>query len=319
MKNIFIEAIKESLAGESSSTVNSRIVQILPLGKEAIYRRLNGYVNFSLNEAIEISKALNISLDNLYLEPSIKKASFNIKLVNMDDPACNYYQRLSDYVNIFEKMKSSDQARLRSAYNIMPYSFFIDREVLSKFHLYKWLYLVGAINYKVTFSEYKIPKDILNIQRRFREENQCVKVASFILARDIFKNLAEDIILFYELELISTDEKALLKRDLLSILNAIEDTAATGRYNTGREVYIYLANIHFDASYTHFESDNFEMAHFRVFSINGIESLNPEICNQTKVWIDSLQNHSTLITKSDNVHRSLYFEEQRAIIEQMLE
>lgn len=200
----------------------------------------------------------------------------------------------------------------------MPYSFFIDREILSKFHLYKWLYLVGAINYKVTFSEYKIPKDILNIQRRFREENQRVRVASFILARDIFKNFAEDIILFYELELISTDEKAVLKRDLLGILNTMEETAITGRYNTGREVYIYMANIHFDASYTHFESDNFKMAHFRAFSINGIESLNPAICNQTKVWIDSLQNHSTLITKSDSVHRSLYFEEQRDIIEQIL-
>lgn len=319
MKNVFIEAIRESLAGESSSTISSRIAQILPLGKEAIYRRLNGHVNFSLNEAIEISKALNISLDNLYLEPNISKASFNIKLVNVDDPACNYYERLSDYVNIFEKMKGSDHARLRSAYNIMPYSFFIDREILSKFHLYKWLYLVGAINYKVTFSEYKIPKDILNIQRRFREENQCVKVASFVLARDIFKNLAEDIALFYELELISRDEMATLKRDLSGILHTMEATAITGRYTTGREVYMYLANIHFDASYTHFESDNFEMAHFRVFSINGIESLNSAICNQTKVWIDSLQNHSTLITKSDSVHRSLYFEEQRAIIEQILE
>lgn len=318
MKNIFIEAIKESLAGQSSSTISSRIAQILPLGKEAIYRRLNGHVNFSLNEAIEISKALNISLDNLYLEPSISKASFNIKLVNVENPACNYYERLSDYVNIFQKMKDSDRSRLRSAYNIMPYSFFIDREILSKFHLYKWLYLVGAINYKVTFSEYKIPKDILNIQRRFRDENQSVRVASFILARDIFKNFAEDIILFYELELISTDEKAVLKRDLLGILNTMEETAITGRYNTGREVYIYLANIHFDASYTHFESDNFKMAHFRAFSINGIESLNPAICNQTKVWIDSLQNHSTLITKSDSVHRSLYFEEQRDIIEQIL-
>jgi len=319
MKNIFIEAIKESLAGESNSTINSRIAQILPLGKEAIYRRLNGHVNFSLSEAIEISKALNISLDNLYLETSRRKASFNIKLVNVDDPACNYYERLSDYVHVFEKMKDSDQARLRSAYNVMPYSFFIDREILSKFHLYKWLYLVGAINYKVTFSEYKIPKDILNIQRRFRVENQSVKVASFILARDLFKNFAKDIALFYELELIRAKEKAILKRDLLGMLNTLEDAAKTGKYTTGREVYIYLANIHFDASYTHFESDNFEMAHFRVFSINGIESSNPAICNQTKVWIDSLQNYSTLITKTDSVHRDLYFEEQRAIIEQLLE
>lgn len=318
MKNVFIEAIKESLAGESSSEISNRIAQILPLGKEAIYRRLNGHVNFSLNEVLEISKALNISLDSLYLEPNISKASFNIKLVNVADPACNYYEMLSDYVNLFEKMKGSDQARLRSAYNIMPYSFFIDREMLSKFHLYKWLYLVGAIDYKVTFEDYKIPKDILNIQSRFREENQCVKVASFILARDIFKNLAEDIALFHELELISRSEVAILKNDLLAILHTMEETAATGYYTTGKEVYIYLANIHFDASYTHFDSENFEMAHFRVFSINGIESHNPAICNQSKTWIDSLQNYSTLITRSDSVHRSLYFDEQRTLIDRIL-
>lgn len=318
MRDPFINAIKETLEDNNNITLVAQLAQILPLGKEAIYRRLSGRVQFTFDEVLEISKALNISLDKIYQDTDLNKASFNLNLINADQQADNYHDILVGYVRIFEKIKTSPTTRLRSAYNIMPYSFFLNQDLLSKFHLYKWLYMVNSIDRNITLSDYKTPKKISQVQRRFRDECQFIRSASFVLSRDIFKNFAEDIALFVELDLINPHEKNKLKLELLDILKTIEITASTGFYKTGSEVSIYLANINLDASYTLFEGEDIEMTHFRIFSINGIESRNPRICKQSKIWIDALQNYSTSITRSDSMHRALYFDEQRSLILKIL-
>lgn len=319
MKDVFVDAIRDVLKDDANGMIVTRLAQILPLGKEAIYRRLNGVVNFSLTEAVLVAKSLNLSLDKIFLGMDDSRASFNLNLINTDNPAWNYPNILSGYIQMFDKITKMDQTSLRSAYNVMPYSFILNHSQMSRFHLYKWLYLVKAIDQHITFSEYRVPENLLYLQRRFKEKYQSIHTSSIIIARDIFVNFAEDILLFFELDLINEEEKDMLKRDLFEIIKTIESIATTGYYSTGKEVSIYLANINFDASYTHFEIEGLEIAHFRVFSINGIESTNSEICKQSKMWIDSLQHYSTSITRSDNMHRSLYFEEQRTRIMAILD
>lgn len=318
MENSFIAAIRNALPGKNSTYIVGVLSKIIPLGKDAIYRRLSGQVQFTLKEALDISKSLNISLDNIYTGTPVNKAVFNLNLISIDIPAINYADILESYLQVFDKIKDSTNTRLSSAYNIMPYSFFLDHDHISKFHLYRWLYLVNSIDHWMTFSDFKMPAKIRKIEKRFSEANKVVKSSTFIIARDIFSNFAKDIALFYEMDLLDVHEKDRLKSNLLAILKYVEKVAATGYNNHGNKVTLYLANIDLDASYTYFESDGFEMAHFRVFSINGAESHNHEFCYQTKVWIDSLQNYATLISCNNYVHRVNYFEEQTSLVRDIL-
>lgn len=317
-ENSFVAVIRNAFPGKSTIHLVDILSKLIPLGKDAIYRRLNGQVQFTLKEALDISKCLNISLDNIYTDTPINKAIFNLNLINIDKPAVNYADILEGYLEMFDKIKDSTNTRVRSSYNIMPYSFFLDYDYISKFHLYKWLYLVNSINHWVAFSDFKMPQKIRKIEKRFSEATKVVKTASFIIARDIFENFAKDIVLFYEMDLLNVREKDKLKSNLLAILEYAEKVTMTGYNNHGNKVTLYLANIDLDASYTHFESDDFEMSHIRVFSNNGIESHNPEFCAQTKVWIDSIQNYSTLISCNNYVHRINYFEEQKTLVKEIL-
>ena len=66
-----VNAVREKLP--SKENLANTLMDILYIGKEAIYRRLRGEVPFTLTEAAIISRKLGISLDKiclLYTSPS---------------------------------------------------------------------------------------------------------------------------------------------------------------------------------------------------------------------------------------------------------
>ena len=58
-----IEAIKKAMPNEQP--VASYLINLLPLGREAVYRRVRGEISFSLTEIALIANDLNISIDNI--------------------------------------------------------------------------------------------------------------------------------------------------------------------------------------------------------------------------------------------------------------
>ncbi len=314
--NYFIQAIIKALGSDKG--VAAKLSNILSLGKESIYRRIRGDIPFTLDEAIEIARQLDISIDELYLRPADKQASFQINLLNIQDPASNYCEILSGYIKTFKTLKTFSTINLLSAYNVMPYSLLLAHDLTARFHLYKWFHLVKCRKHHTTFSEFTVPNKVREIEQSFRNENQHVKNATFILDRNIFLSFAKDISLFVELELVTEQEKQILKKELLSIISTVDTIAYNGHYPTGNKVNIYLSNITLDASFTLFEAQEFEMVHLRVFSINGIESQNKEICNMSRAWLYALENNSNSITQCDSMLRIRYFEEQRSLINQIL-
>ena len=58
-----IEAIKEKIP--ANSNLANVLIDILFIGREAVYRRLRGEVPFTLTEAAIISRKLGVSLDKI--------------------------------------------------------------------------------------------------------------------------------------------------------------------------------------------------------------------------------------------------------------
>ena len=58
-----IEVMKEKIP--DGGNLANTLMDILYIGKEAVYRRLRGEVPFTLNEASIISKKLGVSLDQI--------------------------------------------------------------------------------------------------------------------------------------------------------------------------------------------------------------------------------------------------------------
>ena len=97
----------------------------------------------------------------------------------------------------------------------------------------------------------------------------------------------------------------------------MEYLSLKGEFSSGNKIEIYLSYLNFEATYSYIEKENFQISLFRVYSINSMDSQNPQICNLQKKWIQSLKRHSILISESGEMQRIKFLEEQKNIIEKL--
>ncbi len=312
-----IQSIKKSLP--DNIQIVSYITDLLSMSRQAAYRRMNGEVPFTLDEVVTIADDLKLSLDRILERKDTKRAVFNLNLIDYNDPMENYYKILKGYIDIFETMAKNADASINSAFNIIPYSFSLNYDHISKFLLYKWLCISKVGSKNIPYSQFGIPTKIKNIQQKHFHTIRLNIDSTFILDKNVFTSFAGDVMYFYQLQLLNDEEKDQLRKELLKLVAYIEELTSSGKNNTGSKVSIYISNINLDTSYTLYKSGDFEMAHFRIFSINAIESRNQLICRIQKEWLESLRDHSTLITQSSYLQRSLFFAEQYERINKIFE
>jgi hypothetical protein len=147
---------------------------------------------------------------------------------------------------------------------------------------------------------------------------QSVASARFIWDRMMFCSLINDIKYFYDINLITDNEKNILKEEFLLMIDALEKLAAKGKHENGEEISIYISNVNFEASYSYFRSTNYKSSIIRLFSINFISTGDANVFEYQKDWIQSLKKYSTLISVSGEMQRVQFFDKQREYINNLL-
>lgn len=307
-----VSMIKSSIP--LGSNMINELMELLPIGREAVYRRLRGEVPFTFEEIAKVSLKMGFSLDAIIGVKNHERAVFDLNLLDMSDLDADYCRRVNDYVEFFRKIRSQKNVRARFAFSTLPYAFYLPFINLARFRIYRWFYQVNRSQFSMPFSEMTMSEETLAAQRAFISESRSIQRAVFILDREIFNAAIKDINYFFKLYLITFEELELLKKDLHDLIDELETLAISGTYKTGTRVALYLANVDLETSHSHIESDTTGFSHLRVLAINGLDSQNPKISNIQKEWIDSLKRCSTLITQSGEVDRFAFFRKQRIAV-----
>lgn len=313
----FIKIIKESMPGNQNLAFF--LMDILPIGREAVYRRIRGEVPFTMPEMAIIADRLNLSIDNLIDNKNINKIPFNLDLINDSFSLNGFVEILERQKFHLESFQKNKHISLKAAFNSIPYSFLLEYSTITKFQIYKYIYQVSPSPNIGTLSDYKISNEINTMQREWLKAMRKLDSFQYILDKRLFIYVAEDIAQFYRMKLISAEEKELLKDEILIFLSDLEEMAVTGISKmTGKQIEIFLSHIHFDTSYIYYESEDMEIAHFRLFTINGIRSNNNKICEKQKKILESLLHSSTRITLSNALFRKQFFKDQHKEISKIL-
>ena len=307
-----IEAVKQALP--EGENIAQQLMSLLLIGKESVYRRLRGEVLFTFEEVIKISKAFNISIDNITEIQNNKKAIFDLSLLEYQKDMSNYAAKLRGHISIFKEMQKAKDNKARYVINNLPYNLYLSFDNLSKFKYFKWLYQVNSPNKTLLYKDVKFPDEIITLQKTFIVESKRISHSLFILDRNIFLEIIHDIEYFFKLNLITIEDLKLLQSELLDILSCIETCAIEGVNKQGSRISIYLSNIDLEATYCHFEYDKQQKSTFTLYGMDGISSQLSSVCQKQKEWIISLKRFSTLITQSGELQRADYFNKQRELI-----
>ena len=310
-KNL-IAIIREKIPqGENIATY---LADKLLLGRESVYRRLRGEIHFTFDEIATLSLALGFSVDNIIGTKKGENALFNIHMLQSSNCLDIYKNKMLEYGQMFQNMKDNPDSKAHVSINSLPYYFHINYENLSRFRIYKWLHQNQKIGVNNKFSGFKLPVDILETHKTFYQDIQKIPNVTIIMDNNIFWSAAKDIEYFYKRGLLSEEELEVLRAELFSIVDMLEELATKGFSRSGTKVSIYYSSVDLEASYLHFESEDWHFAQVRVFSISAIDSYDERLCSIQKKWIESLKKYSVLISGSGEIQRFEYLNKQRRYI-----
>lgn len=304
---------------EKEKTVNF-LMDILPMEKEAIYRRLRGEVSFTLEETVLICKKLNISLDLLMGIRQESIYAFHLNITS-EDPIRNYYEALLNINQSMAYITDESKTYLYRAHRTLPQEFLYNYKFLSRVYTYILYYQLSSNDVKLksikSFAELKISEELISAQQQSTASIQSYN-SSLILDKRIFIDYIEIIKYFHVLGFITQDDIDKIKSELMLMIDDMERCATTGLSLKGKKMNIYLSHISFDCSYSFLESPDFNVSSLGVYCVNYLACPNIQINEMQKNWIKSLMKFSSLISVSDDLRRNEFFKTQRDYVETML-
>ncbi len=290
-------------------------MEVVALRKEAAYRRLRGEIPLSLVEVKKIAVALNLSLDELFRVKKEGTYTSSIVRMNGGNLIDAYCKTIENIVSSMKFVRTDPHAFLYSAINILPNSHLFKYPVISKFRLFKWVYQSHKTPNPLKMSEIEISPRVRYLEENFLVELQQI-ATHFVFIRELFGPFFSDIQYFMEIGLLTKDELDLLKEETYCLLDDLERDISVGETIYGAPLFVYLSNTYFDSNYIYVEGNGFKASSLNVFGMNYLSSVENEICNDTKDWIESLMKYSTLISKSGEVERMHFFNLQREMLSQ---
>lgn len=308
----FLNVIKSAIPqGDNLATT---LADILCLGKEAIYRRLRGDVPFSFSEVSAISRSLNISLDNVIGTSVPSAAIFHIDKNDYLYPDDQHYASFLDCTKGFSIIASDPVSKIGYSGNSFPHTVIMRYEEILKFSTFKWMYQQKPLDLVEPYDKIEIEDKLMNLHSKYGNLLMKIKNSVYILDNMVFSYLINDIKYFYSARLISKEVVQKLKKELITLLEELEDILTKGKFNTGNKVQIYISSLNIPTSFTYVESTTFYFTTVQVFILNGLISYDREIFNEIKNMMKAQQRFSTLISETGEVQRVQFLKKQRSII-----
>ncbi|NDV78553.1 helix-turn-helix domain-containing protein [Dysgonomonas sp. 511] len=296
----------------------SLLMDIIPIGKEAAYRRLRGEIPFTLEEATLICRRLNLSMDILMGTNPDDVFSFHVNTIFSNRPVEGYYKMISQILGATDCMRRDENCSALRAYRVIPQEFLFKYDSLSRINIYILFYQLYLQSTPKELTEIEISKDLFNMQHKLAVAMHSIDNTTIILDKKVFVDYIEMVKYFQSLGMIDEKQVDEIKRDLLSLLDDIEKCASSGLSFNKKKMDIYVCHISFDCTYTFIECSDIMASSVGIYCVDHLSCTNPDICRQHKQWIKSLIRFSSLISVSGELLRNEFFHNQRQYVNAML-
>lgn len=314
LKEVLLRRILENIPG-NVKPVNF-LSDILDVGKESIYRRLNGQIAFSLDEIVAISKELGISLDEIRSEYNGELADFIVFKNRLISPENSFQIRLQVYADTMEDVYNSNNSYTYMVINRLLGTFSMRHTHLYKFVYYKWIHQFDKLLLNYYYSDLEMPDDIVLLGQKASYYQQRLD-KTIILDENIHYNTIQEIKYYKERGLINDAEIELIKGDLIESLEGLHHILSTGENDVGTKWEIYLSPINICSNSSCLRYDDTISTSFWIHSDSPIVTSDRQVYRMQREWVESLKKYSTLITKSNQKMQAEFLNRQYEYVEEL--
>lgn len=306
----FISLIKEKIPDNYVNT----LMKMLPLTKEAIYRRLRGDVSFSFVEMSTISTYLSISLDNIADSVSIYRFKwYQFHVRNYDEFKPMDLEMSRNYIDAINIAAEDPNSEFGVAANMLPLHIGLLHLPIYRIYLLKWKYQFGKTpKNELRYADIQVPEEEEKTYYKYLVAVRKIKYTFFIWDNSFLISLIHDINYFHSIHIINREEMHMLKQEMGRLLDTLENYADNGKFErTGNKIETYVSSLNFETTYTYLSGNNVFISMSNAFCLGAFTSLDKDACGETKTWIQGLKNSSTLISDAAQRDKIIFFEKQR--------
>ena len=315
--NIFYQEFMSVLQHRipQKATLVNTITDMLAIDKDAVYRRLRGEVNFTFAEMAIISRNIGISLDTIAGIENEQSKPAKVNISRLTNPTEIDYEMFEGHNNLLKSIKDEPNTTIMEAGNILPHYLYHNYEYITRCYMLKWEQS-SRLGNTFPFHEIIIPERLRILQKETCLSARYIKSTIYVFDNLIFQRWVTNVKYFAKVRLIKAEDVALIKNDLLMLLDDLEKLAVKGKFeDTGNSISLFISDTYCDTNYSCLGSKNVKLTLFKIFVSNAIVCLNEMIYNDVYNWIVSMQRMSTLISVSGEKIRSSFFDTQRKLIQ----
>jgi len=293
------------------------LMDILPIEKEAIYRRLRGEVPFAINELGVVAEALDISVDRLigYMHVDFIPRSKKYPELNTDDENQNY-RALVNYVEKIKEISAQPYSKHVHAMSYLPLGVCASYPYLLKFKIYMYFHLYGEIDSLKTYKSLELSDKVKKTFAQMGYYLDRISQTSYVWERSLLPHLIENIRYFIAIKLLTPEDIRALKEDLTRMLDDLENSAIKGIFkNTGNKFSLFISSVHMGFTHGYLWSEKSCVSITSMYIIQTFASFDEATCKHTEESIYSLSKLSTLISITGEKERLAFFREQRKLLE----
>jgi len=235
----FSEVIRKNIPNHLSAI--EELAVLLGINYDAAYRRINGKVPLTLEEAIIISKKYNISLNDLFAVgvPNSYVVRESNPIITLND--INTY--LENVYNEFKPLAHREDASLLFAAREIPMFYFFLDPILIKFKFYIWFYVlnVTSIKKRTSFNDFILTTKMIENAKKVGEIYPTVNMTE-IWSYGALNNVLQQLLYFYKIRQISTLDAEIIINAIYSELKNIEEYTLNNKHST-RKFQLYNNDI----------------------------------------------------------------------------
>jgi len=317
LNNRFLSLIKEYLP--ESKDLTHHLIHRLGLSKEAAYRRSQGTVPFSIDEIIHLAGDFGFSVDEV-IGHDLKHIPYSLDKNMLTEAEKRYMEIFRFFTKNFEQMFGSKHKQTLILTNQFSEFLNLRSEPMFRFFYYKYMHQANQITQGSPLSELQIPPQIVNAYQEYvlnHKEYSGHHNIVMIIDKNYFSAVMERVAYFYKRKLITPEEFTIIRDELLEYVEWSRTIAQRGKDPYGLKHSIFLSSLNIDSNFTHFEYDNSVCSLYWAYPINPIIVYDKKTCNLHKKWIESYKKYSSLISESNEMEQSNFFNFQYKSIEEI--
>jgi len=323
-QRMFFTFLKNQIKTDTNDALKKKVAKVLDISESGAYKKINAITQLTINEMNNICEYFDLSLG------ISNKTNDNHPYIFYGDDIADPPQKYEQWAKtIYAHSMFLD--RLKPDYKVWSYqsqiTYFhlMSFRTLFYFKLFTWNRTSWSINDSDRFTSqsfYRNNELNTNLDAIINHYNTYKTTEVWHV--DFLDGLLNQILYFNELGLFYSkiDLEDTIK-DLKKLVSHLEQVAKKGKkkifgkQGEGEKVDIYLNTTHNSSNVIFINAPQYQIMYNLFLHPNYVRSTDDIICNYTRKWIDRLISQSTLISATNEIERTKFFQRLLSKISQL--